>query len=149
MAKNVITAPRCRIQIDGKTIGYGSNVAVNVAYDVQDVTAIDSLEVIEHAVTGYTVTGTIGMIGIRGRSVKSLGLFPKVGKDADEHLLNVILQKESVLTLMDKATPPKNLRTITRVIFASHGWNLAAGGLVGIDVEWRAIRETDETEASD
>jgi hypothetical protein len=125
---------------DGKTIGRGTNVAVNVAYDVQDVQGIDSLEILEHVITGYNVSGSISRVGIRGQTVKSLGFFPNVGKDSDEHLANVIAAKEGVLVLMDKASPPKNLMTITRVTFAGHGWQLAAGGLVGVDIEWRAIR---------
>lgn len=148
MAKNVLTAPRCRIMFNGKIFAYGTNVAVNVAYDVQPVKCIDSLETLEHVITDYDVSGSISKVGIRGTTVKSLGLFPQVGKSADEHLQNTILQDEGVLVLMDKATPPKNLMTILRVTFASHGWQLAPGGLVGVDIQWQAIRETDESEAA-
>ena len=148
MAKNILTAPRCRIMFDGKTVARGTNISVNVAYDVQPVIGIDSLEALEHVVTGYSVSGSISKVGVRGETVKSLGLFPNVGKDADEHLQNVLLHKEGVLVLMDKAKPPKSLMTIVRVTFASHGWQLAAGGLVGIDVEWQAVREVDESEAA-
>ena len=66
----------------------------------------------------------------------------------DEHLQNVILHKEGVLVLMDKASPPKNLRTVLRVTFSSHGWQLAAGGLVGVDIEFQAVRASDESEAA-
>lgn len=145
--RNTLTAPRCRLQYQGRTIARGSNVTVNVAYDVQPVQVIDSLEPVEHAITGYNVGGTIGLIGTRGTTVKSLGWFPSTGKSSDEHLLNVILQEEGVLVLMDKATPAKILKTIKRVTFASHGWQVAAGGLVGIDVEYQGIRESDESEA--
>lgn len=149
MSQTTLTAPRCRLMYKGVRVARGSNVNVNVAYGVEDVDEIDNLETAEHAVTSYKVTGTIGLIGMRGTTVKSLTLFPKVGKDSDEHLLNVLLHEKGTLVLMDKATPAKNLMVIYRVTFESHGWSLAAGGLVGKDVAFRGIRETDEYEAAD
>ena len=145
---NTLTAPRCRIMLDGKIIGRGTDVTVNTTTEVQDVDCIDSIETIEYAPLSYKVSGTIGLVGTKGSTVKSLGMFPKTGKDANEHLLNILLHGESVLVLMDKATPARNLMTINRVIFTDHGWSVSARQIVGINVTWRAIRETDEFEAS-
>ena len=47
MGKTVLTAPRCRIMIDGKTLAFGTNVSINEAYDVQAVKGIDALETLE------------------------------------------------------------------------------------------------------
>jgi hypothetical protein len=141
------TAPRCRIMVDGKIIGWGTNVTVNVVHEHQDVDVIDSLETVEYAPISYKVSGTIGTVGVVGSTYKSMGLVPMTGKDAEEHLLNVLQDPDHSLVLMDKAES-RNIVTITKVKFMTHGFNLAAGGIAGRNVEWRAIRETDESEAS-
>jgi len=141
------TAPRCRILMDGKTVGRGTNVSYQVAIEYQDVDVIDNFETEEYAPVSYKVSGSIGLVGIVGTTVKSRGMMPQTGKTADEHLLNVLLASEHVLVLMDKAER-KNLRTINRVVFTQEGFSLAAGGIAGNDVQFKGIRETDESEAS-
>jgi hypothetical protein len=133
--------------VDGKIIGWGTNVTVNVVHEHQDVDVIDSLETVEYAPISYKVSGTIGTVGVVGSTYKSMGLVPMTGKDAEEHLLNVLQDPDHSLVLMDKAES-RNIVTITKVKFMTHGFNLAAGGIAGRNVEWRAIRETDESEAS-
>jgi hypothetical protein len=148
MAKVILTAPRCRILYDGVKVAKGTNIVVNEAYEIQDTVTIDELEVVEHPITGYTVTGTIGTVGCRNENMRTRNFLPQVGKDSQEHLLNVILKEEGQLVLLDKATPAKKLMTIIRVTFGASGWNLAAGGLVGHDVEWRGIRLRDHSETA-
>jgi hypothetical protein len=141
------TAPRCRIMVDGKIIGWGTNVSFSAPTEYQPVKAIDSIETKELAPVDYSVSGSISTVGIVGTTLKSMGLLPNTGKDADEHLLNILQQPEHVLVLMDKAEK-KNLHVITGVKFGEQGLQVAAGGIAGRNVSFQGIRETDESEAS-
>lgn len=141
------TAPRCRIMMDGKTIGRGTNVSYTSETEYQPIEQIDSIEVVEWAPVGYRVTGSISQIGMVGTTPKSQGMFPATGKTSDEHLLNILLHGEKTLVLMDKPEK-RNLVILYRVVFSTHGFSLAARGVAGRDVQFQAVRETDESEAS-
>jgi hypothetical protein len=141
------TGARCRIMVSGKIIGWGTNVTVNCATRYEDVKGIDSIETLEQAPVDYSVSGSIATVGIVGQTYKSLGLVPRTGKNADEHLLNILQMPEHTLVLMDKAEQ-RNLLTVTGVKFGEHGWTVAAGGVAGKNVNFQGIRETDESEAA-
>jgi hypothetical protein len=141
------TAPRCRVMVNGKVVGWGQNISVNVELELADVVAIDSIEDLEHAPVSYKVNGTLGNVWIVGTTYKSQGFVPRSGKDADEHLLNILQAPLHTLVLMDKAET-RNLVTITKVSFAGHSMQMSAGAIGGRNVNWKAIRETDESEAA-
>jgi len=143
----VFTAARCRIMVSGQIVGWGTNVTVNIATRYEEVKGIDSIETLEVAPVDYGVSGSIANVGIVGATYKSMGLVPRSGKDADEHLMNLLMMPEHTLVLMDKAEA-RNLLTVTGVKFGEHGWTVAAGGIAGRNVNFVAIRETDESEAS-
>ena len=147
MASTTFTAPRCRIMHNGAIVGKGTQVSYTVDIEYADIDVIDNVEVDEFAPVAYRVNGTIGLVGAVGTTVKSLGFIPRTGKDADEHLLNILLHGESVLVLMDKKEA-KNIATLYGVVFASHGFSLSARGVAGSNVSFKAKRETDESEAS-
>jgi len=139
------TAPRCRILLDGKIVGKGTNVQFTVEYEYQDIDVLDNIEVEEFAPVSYRVNGSIGIVGAVGTTVKSLGMFPETGKDKDEHLLNVLLHGQSVLQLMDKVES-KTLHYLYGTVFASHGFSVAARGISGVNVNFKSIRHQDESE---
>lgn len=141
----IFTAPRCRIMVDAKIIGYGTNITVNVQNEWGDVDCIDSIETLEFVPLSYKVSGSIANVGLVGTTYKSMGVVPRTGKDADEHLLNFLQQPEHTLVLMDKPEA-RNLVTIVRVKFGDHGFTVNAGAISGRNISWKAIRETDESE---
>lgn len=141
------TAPRCRILVDGKIIARGTNVSFEVQTEYADIDVIDSVETVEFAPVGYKVSGTIGLVGLVGTTPKSMGLIPQTGKNAEDHLLNILLHDESVMQLLDKGEE-RTIVTLTRVVFQSHGFQVSARGVAGRNVSFKAIRETDESEAT-
>jgi len=141
------TAPRCRILLEGKVVARGTNFTMRCSEEVQDVDVIDSVETIEYATVGYKVSGSIGRVKSVGTTVKSLGMFPNTGKDAEEHLSNILAMDGQVLQAMDKGES-KVLHTITGVKFTDWDFSIAARGIGAVNVMWRAIRETDESEPS-
>jgi len=147
MPSTYLTAPRCRIMIDGRIFARGTNVQYAAELDYQDGEVLDKVEVDEFAIVAYRVSGTIGMIKTRGITPKSLGLIPETGKDDDEHLENILLQKDIVVVLMDKANPPQDLATLTGCKFTSYGWAIAARGVASENIAFKAIREKDESES--
>lgn len=142
----VFTAPRCRVMMDGKIVGYGTNITVNVSTEWGDVDCIDSIETLEFVPLSYKVSGSIANVGLVGTTYKSMGMVARTGKDADEHLLNLLHDNEHALVLMDKAES-RNIVTIVRVKFGDHGFTVNAGAISGRNINWKAIRETDESEA--
>lgn len=142
-----VTGARARIMVDGAVVGFATAVSYTVTYNYQRQDCIDSLETVELVPVGMSVSGRIGTIKIAGRTAKSMGLIPRAGKDADEHLQNVLLQKDATFAVYDKGTS-KTLATVTGVRFTGHGLNINAGGIVGEDIPFEAIRETDESEAA-
>ena len=143
----VITGARCRVQVDGKTVGFASNVSYTAQDVYQEQQSLDNYEVAELVPVRYTVAGRIGLIRISGRNARTMGLIPKAGKDADEHLANVLAQKDAVLALYDKGVS-KNMAYVHGVRFTGHGLTVQAGGIAGEDIPFMAIRDTDESEAT-
>jgi hypothetical protein len=141
------TAPRCRILLDGKTVGRGTNVTIRVATEYADIDCIDSLETLEFAPVGYKVTGTIGKVKVVGTTPKSEGFFDRSGKTSDEHLLNLITSGYRVLQLLDKVEN-QSIAVINSVVFESWDLSVAARGVAALNMSWKAIRETDESETS-
>jgi len=144
------TAPRCRILLDNKTIGFGTNVSFTVTYEYQDVDVIDNLEVEEFALTAYRVNGSIAKVGTTETSPKTLGMMPQTGIDSEQHLLNALLHGESVLQLVDKYAADEAAKTLHYLygcVFDSHGFSIAARGLAGDNVTFRCKRHQDFSEA--
>jgi len=140
------TAPRCRILVDGTIVGWATNVSVNVDVEYTDIQAIDSLEDIEHAPVSYKVSGSVGNVWISGETYKSKGFIPRSGKSSDEHLLNILQRPLHTIVFVDKVEGV-NVTTVTGVTFSSHNMQVGAGAVGGRNINWKGIRETDESEA--
>ncbi len=147
MAKKgrLFTGARARFLIEGVKVGYARNVAVTEEIQYDPVEVLDNIEVEEFVAVAYRVTFTASQFRIIGETIKSLGLFPSVGGDTNEHLENILVSGDLVATIEDTPTG-KIFATVEQVKIASHNWTIDARGVVGEDMTFVAIRVRDESE---
>lgn len=144
----LFTGARARFSIEGKKVGYARTVNVTEEIQYDPVEVLDNIEVEEHVPIAYRVTFTAGMFRIIGETIKSLGFFPNVGGNVNEHLENILVSGDLVATVEDTATG-KTFATLEQVKVASHNWTIDARGVVGEEMTFVAIRVKDESEVPD
>jgi len=141
----LFTGARARFSIDGVKVGYARNVAVTEEIQYDPVEILDNIEVEEYVPVAYRVTFTASQFRIIGETVKSLGYFPNVGQNVNEHLENILISGDLTATVEDTKTG-KIFATLEQVKVASHNWTIDARGVVGEDLTFVAIRVKDESE---
>jgi hypothetical protein len=141
----LFTGARARFSINGVKVGYARNVAVTEEIQYDPVEILDNIEVEEYVPVAYRVTFTASQFRIIGETVKSLGYFPNVGSNTEEHLENILVSGDLTATVEDTNTG-KIFATLEQVKVASHNWTIDARGVVGEDLTFVAIRIKDESE---
>lgn len=141
----VFTGARARFLIDGKKVGYATNVAGSEEIEYQPVEVLDNVEVEEFVPVAYRVTFTASLVRIIGQTIKSEGFFPQSGTSPEEHLQNILLQGDMVCTIEDSKTN-KIMMTLEQVKMQSRNFTINARGIVGKDVTFVATRMKDESE---
>lgn len=141
----LFTGARARFSINGVKVGYARNVAVTEEIQYDPVEILDNIEVEEYVPVAYRVTFTASQFRIIGETVKSLGYFPNVGQNVEEHLENILISGDLTATVEDTKTG-KLFATLEQVKVASHNWTIDARGVVGEDLTFVAIRVKDESE---
>jgi hypothetical protein len=141
----VFTGCRARISINGKKVGYCTGVDGHEEVMYEDVEVLDNIEVEEIVPIGYRVTLSARQLRIVGETAKTEGLFPKVGTSPEEHLKNVLLQKDMEIAIEDTKTPPTLLATYEGVKMGTNGFSIQARGIVGTNIDFRGIRVRDES----
>lgn len=141
----LFTGARARFSIGGVKVGYARNVAVTEEIQYDPVEVLDNIEVEEYVPVAYRVTFTASHFRIIGETVKSLGYFPNVGSNTEEHLSNILVSGD-LSALVEDTRTGKIFATLEQVKVASHNWTIDARGVVGEDLTFVAIRVKDESE---
>jgi hypothetical protein len=141
----VFTGARARFSIDGRKVGYATNVSGSEEYQYDPVEVLDNIEVEEFAPTAYRVTFNASLVRIVGETVKSEGFFPQGGTSPEERLQNVLLQDDLVATIEDSKTG-KVICTVEQMKMSSRNFTVNSRGIVGKDVTFAAVRMRDESE---
>jgi hypothetical protein len=141
----LFTGARARFSINGVKVGYARNVAVTEEIQYDPVEVLDNIEVEEYVPVAYRVTFTASQFRIIGETVKSLGFFPPVGSNTEEHLENILISGDLSAIVEDTKTG-KIFATLEQVKVASHNWTIDARGVVGEDLTFVAVRVKDESE---
>ena len=144
----VFTGARARFSINGKKVGFATNVTGSEEIEYQPLEVLDNIEVEEFVPTAYRVTFTASMVRIVGETLKSEGFFPTSGRSPAEHLQNILLQKDMVCTIEDSKSPSQIIMTLEQVKIQSRNFTVNARGIVGKDVTFVATRMKDESEVS-
>ncbi len=141
----VFTGARARFSVQGKKVGWATNVSGSEEIQYDEAEVLDNIQVQEHVPVRYRVTLSMSQIRIVGKTLKSEGFFPKIGANAEEHLRNILTNGDLVATVEDNETGTL-IATYEQVKVASHNWTINATGIVGEDVTFVAIRSKDESE---
>jgi hypothetical protein len=141
----VLTGARARFLINGKKVGYATNVTATETLENQPAEVLDNIEVEEWVPVAYRVALTAAKIRIVKETFKSEGYFPQTGATPEEHLTNILNQADMVCTLEDSKTGAI-LMTVEQVKVADRNMRVDARGLVGEDVTFNAVRMKDESE---
>ncbi len=141
----LITGARTRFLLGGVKVGYAKGVTLNEEIEFQPIEVLDNIEVEEFVPIAYRVSFSASMFRIVGQTFKSLGYFPKVGQNTQEHLTNILTSGVLTGTVEDTQTG-KILQTIEQVKVAQQSLQFDARGVTGTDVTFNAIRLKDESE---
>jgi len=141
----ILSGARALFSINSAKVGYARNVNLTeeLRYDPAEV--LDNIEVEEYVPVAYTVRFRCSQFRIVGETLKSLGHFPKIGANTEEHLSNVLTNGDLTATIEDTKTR-KIIAMVEQVKVASHNYTIDARGIVGEDVEFVAVRVKDESE---
>jgi len=141
----VFTGARARLLINGVKVGYARNCSGREEITYEPIKVLDNIQVQEHVPTAYVVSFSAGLVRIIGETVKSLGYFPTLGSNPDEHLKNVLTSGALTVTIEDNQTG-NIFMTLEQAKATSNNWSIDAQGVVGTDMEFVAIRLRDESE---
>ncbi len=142
---NLITGARTRFSIGGKKVGYARGVTLTEEIEYQPIEVLDNIETEEHVPIAYRVSFSASLFRIVGNTFKSLGYFPKVGQNVNEHLSNILTSGVLTGTIEDTQTG-RILQTIEQVKVGVQNLQFDARGVTGLDVTFNAIRLKDESE---
>jgi hypothetical protein len=141
----VFTGARARFSIEGKKVGYATNVSGSTEIEYQPVDVLDNIETEEFAPTAYRVSLQASTVRIVGETLKSQGFFPQSGTSPAEHLQNILMLGDLVCTIEDSKTG-KVIMTMEQVKAASENFSINARGIVGADMSFVGVRIKDESE---
>jgi hypothetical protein len=141
----VFTGARARFLLQGKKVGYCTNVSGSEEVRYEPLECLDNIEVEEMVPVGYYVSFSASLVRIVGETVKSLGFFPKTGNSPSDHLKNILLQGDMVAVIEDSKTGEK-IATVEQIKMSSRNFNISARGLVGKDCQFVAVRMRDESD---
>ena len=141
----VFTGARARLLVNGVKVGYARNCNGREEIQYEPVEALDNIQVEENVPTRYRVSFSMGFVRIVAETLKSLGWFPSLGQNPEEHLTNVLTQGILTVTIEDNLTGAV-IMTLEQATITSRNFTIDATGIVGIDVDFVAIRMRDESE---
>jgi len=141
----ILTGARARFLLNGQKVGYARNVNLTEEIRYDPVEVLDNIEIEEYAPISYSVRLRASQFRIVGETLKSLGYFPSIGANSEEHLSNILTTGVLTATIEDSKSG-KIIATVEQVQISSHNWTIDSRGIVGEDVEFVAFRVKDESE---
>jgi len=138
------TGARARLSLNGRKVGFATNVNGSEEIEYQPQEVLDNIEVDEWIPVAYRANLTASMIRIVGETLKSQGFFPQSGATPEEHLTNILLQGDMVATIEDSKTQ-RTVTTVEQVKVSSKNFTINARGIAAKDVTFVCVRMRDET----
>ena len=101
---NTLTGSRIQFMLQGVLVGFAQNLSYshNIAYSPLNV--LGSIEVEQHIPVAYTASITFNNFRVLNRNLRTLGLWGRPGKNAQEHLINISAIPELTAVCTDVVT---------------------------------------------
>lgn len=129
----VITGARSKLLIEGKPIGWATDITVTEGIDYGESIVLGSIEVQEHVPNIYRVRLQFGTLTISGKSLKQQNIFPKCGTTESDRLRNIINTGEMVVAVLDDHTNAI-MHVVTGVKLSEQTITIQAGNISGTSV---------------
>jgi hypothetical protein len=143
----VFTGARARFEINNTPIGFATNVSGTEEIVYQAVRVLDDIQVKEHVPTEYNVSMSASRVFLLDEPLKALGFMPSTDANSGQHLTNILNQDNLTCTIEDSQTGDV-FAIMEDVKVAGHNWTVAAGAIVGEDINFVGIRMRDKTDAA-
>jgi hypothetical protein len=130
------TGPRCVLKVNGKLIGFAFAVSYTIQTDNTEVFTIDDYLPYELAPRSISVSGTLGMFVIPGRSSVSEGL--------QSNVLSFMMNKYISLEISDSATGTILFKT-NKAVITGQQTSIQAEQMSITQLSWKAIGWQNET----
>lgn len=141
----VFTGARARLIANGVKVGYATGISWQENEQVEELRVMDNIEVEEEVSVAYSVSGSVKQARIVGENARTAGLWAKVGANKDEHLTNILTLPPLTLQVEDSKTG-KIVALLEQVKFTTRGGQVDAAGISYVDMNFNAIRLSDESE---
>lgn len=136
----VLSGARARLQINGVTVMYATNVSYGEEIAMEPVEPLDQLDVAEFVPTAYRVNFSAQMVRVVTNTVKNRDgviIFPR--------LEDILTAGEMTASILDGPTD-NVIANIERVRATRYSSSIQARAIVFEDVEFVAIRIRNESE---
>lgn len=144
----VFTGARARLSINGQVVGYASDCSGGEEIQYEAIRVMDNIRVAEWVPVGYEISFTAARVRLIGRPLQGpdLDIFPKVGQDPQQHLLNILNMADLTIQIEDSVT--NQIFCVMEDCKASgHNWSIGARSIVGENISFVGIVARGEAEA--
>lgn len=145
MSLEVFTGPRAKFTIDGIPVALARSVTCNDDYTLEPIEVLNSIEALGHEPVGYRCSLSAQQIITVNQTLEDLGFKAKKGKDAQEHLKNVLTLPALVGQIEDD---PDDIviRRVFGVKLATDDLSVDARGMANGNIGFVATRSKSASE---
>jgi len=144
----VFSGPRAKLLINGKVVGYVTDVNGSEEIEYLPVDVINNIYTEEFVPVAYRVSFSASLVRIVGETMKGEGFFPRLGDGSSQVLLDNILKTEDLTVIVEDNQTNSMICQLEGVKITSKSFTVTARGLVGKNLTFLAIRMRDETETA-
>tara|TARA_Y100000114_G_C11649320_1_gene273342 strand:- start:79 stop:516 length:438 start_codon:yes stop_codon:yes gene_type:complete len=143
LAGRTITGARCKLLIRGVEVGFATGISISENIQQQPIDILGEIDSVEIEPTGRSVSMTANLVRIKGETVQSLGIWPKVDGGTVE-AVNFPAMDALILDSVDDSTV---LYKVEGLKCQSRSLNVDARGVFSLNVSFIGLRMFDETNA--
>ena len=135
MGSQVLTGAKAIFRLNGEQIAFASNVTYNENIQLEEVNVLDKIETEELAEVGYRVDLTCQTFRVQNKSVKQLGIMPK--------LFDILSSGDITAEIIDRVTNTVIL-LMEGVKLETRQASIDARGVATESWSFRGIKSSDE-----
>lgn len=144
----VFTGARARLSVSGQVVGYATDCSGGEEIQYEAVRTLDNIRVSEWVPVGYEVSFSASRVRLIGQPLQGpdLNIFPKVGQNSSDHLLNILNMGDLTIQVEDTVTG-QIFCVMEQCKVSGHNWSLGARSIVGENISFVGIVARGEAES--